>query len=371
MKIVFIGGRGIHILGGIENYMLNLTRELTKLGHECIVWCESDHNEVEMLDGVKVIYHKGPKSNLICKPWCGLKATIKTVFREKCVDVIHYNAWPPSLWCWIPRLFGIPSMMEGHGLEWQRSKYSPKAQKIMKAMEGFTARLNQHLIMCSEGQVKYFKEEYGKESICIPGAVTLPDLSLPNDSGILERFGIAPKKYFLFMGRLVQDKNPDYLIQAFIKAKKEGYKIVIAGSNDAMPDYVEKLHSIGAGHNDVVFTGAVYAQDKAKLLQNAYCFCLPSTIEGLSIVMMEAASYHLPVIASEIEANREFLGDDAVYVKPENESDLVKAIEYAIAHPQEMKQQQFINYQKIVDKYTWDKVALKYVEYLHSIGVRG
>ena len=50
MKIVFIGGRGIHILGGIENYMFNLTRELAKLGHECIVWCESDHDEEEDLD---------------------------------------------------------------------------------------------------------------------------------------------------------------------------------------------------------------------------------------------------------------------------------------------------------------------------------
>lgn len=350
--------------------MLNLTRELAKMGHECIVWCESDHREVEMLDGVKVIYHPGPKSNLICKPWCGLKATIRTVFGLKGVSFIHYNAWPPSLWCWIPRLFRIPSCMEGHGLEWQRSKYSPKAQKVMKAMESLTAKLNQHLIMCSEGQVKYFKDEYGKESVCIPGAVTLPDLTKSNNSDILERFCLIEKKYFLFMGRLVQDKNPDYLIRAFMVASAEGYKLVIAGSNDAMPDYVANLHLLGKDSENVIFTGAVYGDDKAKLLQGAYCFCLPSTIEGLSIVMMEAASYKLPVIASNIDANREFLGDDAVYVRPENEDDLKDALEYAVCHPSEMNKQQEINYQKIIDKYTWDKVAQKYVEYLHSIGVK-
>jgi len=367
MKIVFIGGRGIHILGGIENYMLNLTRELTKLGHECIVWCESDHHEVEMLEGVKVIYHSGPKSNLICKPWCGLKATLKTVLGEKGVDVIHYNAWPASLWCWIPRMCGIPSMMEGHGLEWQRSKYSPKAQKIMKFMEGFTAKLNQHLIMCSEGQVDYFQKEYGKVSTCIPGAVNLPDLDRNNPSDILARFGLENKKFFLFMGRLVQDKNPDYLIRAFKKAKVSGYKQVIAGSNDAMPEYVAELHRLGARDEDIVFTGAVYGDDKDMLLRHAYCFCLPSTIEGLSIVMMEAASYHLPVIASDIEANREFLGDDAVYVRPENEDDLVNALEYAILHQKKLDCLQRINYQKIVEKYTWDKVALKYANYLKTI----
>ena len=240
----------------------------------------------------------------------------------------------------------------------------------MKTMECFTARLNQYLMMCSEGQVDYFRNEYGKESVCIPGAVTLPDLSKPNNSDVLERFALEPKKYFLFMGRLVQDKNPDYLIKAFIKAKAIGYKLVIAGSNDAMPDYVAMLHQLGGGNNDVVFTGAVYGDDKDMLLRHAYCFCLPSTIEGLSIVMMEAASYHLPVIASDIDANREFLGNDAVYVRPENENDLVEAIEYAIAHPDKMAQQQKVNYQKVVDNYTWDKVALKYMDYLHSIGIK-
>ena len=163
MKLIFIGGRGIHLLGGIENYMLNLTRELSKSGHECIVWCESDHHEEEILDGVRIIYHPGPKNNLLCKPWCGLKATIRSILKEKDISVMHYNAWPPSLWCWIPRMFGIPSLMEGHGLEWQRTKYSPTAQKIMKFMEMVTAKINQHLIMCSNEQVKYFREKYKVE----------------------------------------------------------------------------------------------------------------------------------------------------------------------------------------------------------------
>ena len=369
MKIVFIGGRSIHILGGIENYVLNLTRELTKLGHECIVWCESDHREIEYIDGVKVIYHPGPKSNLICKPWCGLKATLRTVFGIHGVSFIHYNAWPPSLWCWIPRLFGIPSLMEGHGLEWQRSKYSPRAQKIMKFMEAVTARMNHHLAMCSEGQVEYFRREYGKESVCIPGAVSLPNLAIANKSDILSRYGLEKGRYFLFMGRLVQDKNPDYLIKAFIKAQLKDWKLVIAGSNDQKPDYVENLHKLADGCKDVVFTGAVYAEDKSRLLRDAYCFCLPSTIEGLSIVMMEAASYQLPTIASDIDANREFLKDDAVYVRPENEQDLMEALRYAVEHPDEMEALKAVNYQKILDTYTWDKVAKRYIDYLHSIGV--
>lgn len=367
MKIVFIGGRSIHTLGGIENYMLNLTRELSQLGHECIVWCESDHHEVEMLNGVKVIYHPGPKSNLICKPWCGLKATLHTLFSEKGVSMIHYNAWPPSLWCWLPRIFGIPSLMEGHGLEWQRSKYSARAQKIMRFMEAVTARMNQHLIMCSEGQVKYFKERYGRESVFIPGAVNLPDPEKENDSDILSRYELDEGRYILFIGRIVQDKNVNYLIRAFMRCHHDGYKLVIAGNNDAMPDYVAGLHEIAKDCPDVVFTGAVYGKDKEQLLRHAYCFCLPSTIEGLSIVLLEAASYKLPIIASNIDANKEFLGEDAVFVHPENEDELKEALEYAIANPDEMQRFVITNYHKILEKYTWEKVAKRYEKWLLEV----
>jgi len=371
MKIVFIGGRSVHILGGIENYMLNLTRELNRLGHECIIWCESDHDGEENIDGVRVIYQYGPKNNLICKPWCSLKATLKTVFRIKGVSFIHYNAWPPSLWSWIPRLAGIPSLMEGHGLEWQRSKYSPTARKVLKFMEKVTAYSNHHLAMCSKDQVEYFRQTYGVESVCIPGAVNLPSEESEGFSDILERYGLQDKKFFLFMGRFVQDKNPDYLIRAFIQSEHQDMKLVLAGSNDAMPEYVDSLHQQAKDCPDVVFTGAVYGKDKSALLRHAYCFCLPSTIEGLSIVMLEAASYHLPILASDIEANKEFLKDDAIYVRPENEGDLVEALERAISNPELLHQYEETNYQKILDNYTWDKTAKKYVDYLRSIGVKG
>ena len=58
MKIAFIGGRDIHKLGGIENYMYNLATELVKLGHEPVVYCESDRNEKELVNGFCVIHQK-------------------------------------------------------------------------------------------------------------------------------------------------------------------------------------------------------------------------------------------------------------------------------------------------------------------------
>lgn len=369
MKIVFIGCRDIKLLGGIESYMANLTAELVKLGHEPIIYCESDRNAIEMHDGVKVIHMKGFKSNLLCKPWVGLKATLRTLIKEKDVSIIHYNAWPPSLWCFLPRLFGVKSLMQGHGLEWQRSKYSPRQQKIMKFMEKVTAHMNQHLIMCSEGQTRYFKEIYNKEAATIPTAINLPSEEDAGESLVLDKFGLRPQKYFLFMARLVQDKNPDFLIKGFNVSNYGDMKLVIAGSNDADPDYVNRLHKLAEGNDSIVFTGAIYGEEKDTILRNAYAFCIPSTIEGLSIVLLEAMSYKLPVIASDIDANRELLGEDAVWVRPENVEDICRAVEFCLENRTAIDKFKAVNYKKVVDSYTWDKVANKYVDYLHSIGV--
>lgn len=363
MKIVFIGGRDIHKLGGIENYMYNLATQLVKLGHQPIVYCESDKNRIDFVNGFEVRYVKGPSNNLICKPWVGLKATLRTVFNDKDTDLIHYNAWPPSIWCWIPRIAGIPSLMEGHGLEWQRTKYSPLAKKILKFMEAFTAKINQHLIMCSEAQVKYFRDTYNVESVCIPTAINIPDLR--PDTDMLNKFSLEKGKYFLFMGRLVKDKNPDILIKAFNKSSPDGYKLVIAGDNDSMPQYVDSLHSIAQGNHSVVFTGAVYGEDKETLLRNAFCFCLPSTIEGLSIALLEAMAHKLPIIASDIEANREVLEPDkALWVKPENLDDLMYAINCSISDFDFYHSTVEENYELVTSRYTWTRVASKYIECL-------
>ena len=365
MKIVFIGSRDIHRLGGIENYMYNLSTRLVKMGHEAVVFCESDRNAVTTVEGVKVIYMKGPKSNLLCKPIVGLKATLRTIFREKDVSLIHYNAWPPSLWSWMASLAGIPSLMMGHGHEWQRSKYSGVQQKILKMMERYTAHSNSHLLMCSEAQTRYFKEHYKVQPYTMPTAVDLPSPEPKEKSNILQRYGLEAGRYFLYMGRLVQDKNPDWLIKGFRAASHEGYKLVIAGSNDAMPQYVAYLRDIAYGCKDIVFTGAVYGADKDALLRGGYCFCIPSTIEGLSIVLLEAMSYKLPILASDIEANREVLEKEkALWVRPESATDIKTALEKAIASPDLLEGWRDYNYRKVADKYTWDRVANRYISHV-------
>lgn len=368
MKIVFIGGRDIHQIGGIENYMYNLATQLVRKGHEPIVFCESDHEGEETVNGFKVIHHKSPKSVFVCKIWLGLKSTLHTLLHFKDVDMIHYNAWPPAIPAiYLARLCGKRALIMGHGHDWQRTKYGPLQQKLMRIMELLGVRSARYRLMCSDAQKKYFMDRYGLESTTMPTAINLPDDGNVIKSDILSRFNLSSGKYFLYLARLVQDKNPDYLIKAFNCWRPEGYKLVIAGNNPAAPGYVKELHDAAAGNEDIVFTDAIFGDDKVEILRNAYAFCIPSTIEGLSISLLEAMSYGLPIIASDIPANREALEDDmAIWVRPENVEDIVNAYRKSIQDKDWFLQTAIYNRDKIVTYYNWESISERYINVLRD-----
>lgn len=366
MKIAFIGGRDIRTLGGIENYIFNLATHLVQLGHEPIVYCESNRNATEVVNGFKVVYHKSFGGRYLCKILLSFKSTLHALINEEGVELFHYNAWPPSVWSWIARMFGRKVLLEGHGLEWKRTKYTPIQQKIMHFMEWLTAKAHKNILVVSDEQRCYFANHYARKCVTIPTAVNLPAADEPQ-SDILSRYNTEVGKYFLYLGRLVQDKNPDFMIKAFRKAAVAGYKLIIAGSNDQQPDYVQYLQSLAEGDDNIVFTGAVYGADKATLLRYCTAFCIPSTIEGLAITLFEAMSYGRLCIASDIPSNREGLGDNGIWVPAEDVDALAEKISFVVSNYPSLTHIGEQNLQRVAQNFTWDIVAKRYVEYISTL----
>ncbi|HDQ04172.1 MAG TPA: glycosyltransferase [Deltaproteobacteria bacterium] len=365
MKIIFIGGRDIHTIGGIESYMYNLATCLKNNGYEPVVFCESDRNEVEYVNGFKVVHNKSIGGRYLCKILLGHKATAYALFKEREAKIYHYNAWPPTMASWLAAIIGKKPIFQGHGFGWKRTKYSPRQQKIMKVMEWLVVKIMKNITAVSQEQTDYFLTHYGKKCVTIPTAVNLPDDNY--ESNILENFKLEAEGYYLYLGRLVQDKNPDYLIKAFNKSGIQGKKLVIAGSNDADSQYVEYLHQLSAENPSVIFTGAVYGNDKEMLLSKCFAFCLPSTLEGLPITLLEAMSHKRICLASNIPANKEALGDSGVWVQYEDVDDLCDKMLYILKNHKDLEIQKKANYRRVVENFTWDRVTDLYIKYIKSL----
>lgn len=366
MKIAFIGGRTFHHPDGIATFMKNLATELVKIGHEPIVYCESDSYCEEMVNGFKVIHQKSTKSAAFNKMGLGVISTFNAIFKQKGVELVHYNCGGPayfaSMWA---RLFGKKVVLQLHGLEFKRTKYSPFWQKVSKLYFSSYIITHKNITACSAEQMEYLKEHYNKQSKVITGAVNLPGEPQKND--VLERFGIKPNNYIVYMGRLVQDKNPDYLIKGFIASKYGDKQLVICGCAAPGSPYDEQLHQLAKDCPNVVFTGAIFDADKDVVLRNAWAYCLPSTLEGLPISLLEGMSYGKICIASDIKANKEALGDSGIWVRKENAEDITNALNDLYANYEKYKPQGKANQERVATEFSWKKKAEEYEAWILSI----
>ena len=235
----------------------------------------------------------------------------------------------------------------------------------MKSMEKYTASWNCNLTMCSQEQTDFFKQEYGKNCRTITGAVNLP--GEPQQSDLLERYGIRPNNYILFMGRLVQDKNPDYLIKGFVASNHGEKQLVLCGDNPQEPNYVGYLKELAKDDPNVIFTGAIFGADKDVVFRNCWTYCLPSTLEGLPISLLEGMSYGKICIASDIPANKEALGESGIWVRKENENDIKNVLNDLYEKYSDYKWQADYNVERVKSSFSWKKKAEEYIAFISDI----
>ncbi len=113
--------------------------------------------------------------------------------------------------------------------------------------------------------------------------------------GLVELQNDKVKKKFIFVGRLVEQKNVKLLMDAYLKYR---YMIDSPWDLQIIGDGPLKslLDDIGAG---VTWHGAKEPDDVTSLMKEASCFLLPSKFEPWGVVVHEAACMALPIIASQ------------------------------------------------------------------------
>lgn len=128
---------------------------------------------------------------------------------------------------------------------------------------------------------------------------------------------------FVYIGRLVADKNVDVLLRAFQKVPDASLEIVGDGpERERLVTLAEEL----ALANRVHFSGIVI--NSIDVLRKAYCLILPSKREGFGLVALEALASGVPVIVSEVVAQHGFVrdGENGLVVKTGDVGALAQAV---------------------------------------------
>ncbi|MBU1043377.1 MAG: glycosyltransferase family 4 protein, partial [Candidatus Omnitrophica bacterium] len=215
------------------------------------------------------------------------------------------------------------------------------------------------------------KIQYKKEAVIIPNGVVMPEIMKTDDA--LKKYGLEKGKYILVVGRFVPEKGFHDLIESFkqLSAMSDelsanSWNLVIVGDADHEDDYSRGLKQNAQENENIVLTGFLTGQPLQELYSHAGLFVLPSYHEGLPIVLLEAMSYGLSCIVSDIPANREVCLDAQRYFKPGDNEDLVGKLRQFIAKPLSSEEQNKQRQLSAKD-YNWEEIAKKTIKVYQGI----
>ena len=303
MKIVVTGTRGFpHVQGGVEKHCEKLYPLLVAKGCEVIVFTRQPYveNPVSTYKGVNLI----PLDCSNNKYLEAITHTFKCILKAKSLhpDLIHIHAIGPSLLAPVARLLGLRVVITHHGPDYERKKWPWPAKVFLKFCERMGVVFADRIITISDTIAGHISHKYGRKASVIPNGVDIPECV--SADGTLKKYGLEKERYILSVGRFVPEKGFDCLIDAFTMAGTKGWKLVIAGGADHEDQYSRNLKDKAKKHDDILLTGFITGSPLGELYSNAGLFVLPSFYEGLPIVLLEAMSYGLSCIASDIPANR-------------------------------------------------------------------
>jgi glycosyltransferase involved in cell wall biosynthesis len=361
MKIALIGQKGLPATwGGVEQHAEKLALELSSRGNTVVAYNRpyyANERAVEQFSrankGIEVVTLKTIKSKHLDTIVHTFRATIDAMKRN--VDVYHYQGVGPALLSWMPRLMRPSARVVAtfHSPDRLHQKWGRVARFMLTLGEWASLTFAHKTIAVSKTLKAYAKEEYGKDAVYVPNGVLIPEVKKVDE---ITEFGLHTDEYILMVSRLIPHKGAHTLIEAFTQTHTTK-KLVIVGDSSYTDAYVKELKELAAGDDRIVFTGYQTGEVLEQLFSNAYLYVQPSESEGLSIAVLEAASYGKAVLASNIPANAEIVRGRGFLFENKSVDDLLEQLTMLLVTPKRVAQAGEQLHAMVKQQYNWETIT--------------
>lgn len=364
MRIAFIGQKGIPAkFGGVERHVEELAAEMVNLGHQVFVYSRNNYTPKDLGEyrGIKLIHLPSIGTKNLDAISHTFLASMHALFAN--YDVIHFQAIGPSILSWIIKFFKRKTVLIStfHCQDYYHKKWGKVARMALHLGEWLTCRIPDKTVVASDYLERYTKGKYSIEPELIYNGAKIAD-GFNND--FLTKWNLRKNKYIVFVGRLIRHKGAHILIEAFKELEKEeqipfNFKLVIVGGGFYTDEYVSELHDSARNNGNIIFTGNLEGEELRSIFAGAYLFVQPSETEGLSIAILEAMAYGVPILSSDIPENTDVVKDMGYTFKTNDVSDLKEKIESLLDLKLDFSQKTERAKLEIREKYNWEKIAQK------------
>ncbi|AKB16444.1 glycosyltransferase family 4 protein [Methanosarcina thermophila] len=375
MKIAFVTFEyPPFINGGAGIYASNITRELSKLGHNVVVFAPDLFDEVSSPNVNNLEIRKVSVNKIFpfkaLQFWLRLPAEIKRAERETKFDIVHFNSI--SYWFLKKRLSKAKHIVTVHHLVKDAIKnnnltlfsrikdVSGENSLFLPLIEKRCLSSADILIAVSQFTKDQIIKNYNISSQQIEVVYNGIDIDNHNfsEEDIKEtkkKFGLENKIILLFVGRVDDPrKGLDTLLYAMKKIlKNKDVFLLVVGKGDQ--GNARKLSEILKIKGNVIFTGFVDSNDLKKYYSLCDIYVCPSRLEGFGLTILEAMVAGKPIVATNVGAIPEIIGDYGLLVNPDNDSELCDAIIRSIDSELSL----FKPNLNAIEKFSWERASKK------------
>lgn len=361
MKISILGTRGIPAsYGGFETFAEELSRRLAERGHDVTVYCRQRHSSPSYR-GVALRYLPAIRHKYLETVAHTFLSTLDLLVRRQ--DAALYCNAANALFTVLPRFIGVPTVLNVDGLERNRRKWNRLGQAWYSISERLATVFPTATVSDARQIAEYYETRYHKQTHFIPyGAET----GKVETTEALERLGLEPGKYFLYVSRMEPENNALEVREAFEQVSTP-LKLALIGDAPYSREYIAKVRDTADPR--IVMPGAIYGRGYHELLSHCFAYIQATEVGGTHPALIEAMGRGALVLYLKTPENGEVAGGAAL---PFEHATLAGALRAALdMSADERAEWQRRAAARVADRYSWDAVTRHYESLLLDVAGGG
>src|SRR5262245_15784585 len=362
MRIGILGTRGIPArYGGFETLAEELSAGLAGRGHDVTVYTRTRYAEPGLRThrGARIrVLPTVPTKYLDTVVHGGLSAVDAAFERYEAVLVCKAINASASF---LPRLTGRTRIvLNVDGLERQRRKWSAAGRVAYRISETLSTIVPDAIVADARVIQDYYRTRYGIDSTFIPYGGDLP---APAGRTALERLGLAPERYVLYVSRLEPENNALEVVRAY-RGVSGTAPLVVVGDAPYAAAYIARVRA--EADPRVLFPGAIYGEGYRELLFHAGAYVQATEVGGTHPALVEALGYGRVVCYNATPENEEVAGGAALPFDVRDPASLARLLQGILDDPAAHSVWKERARERIRERYRWDDVVDRYEAVLEA-----